>query len=121
MSDPKNPQDPYEFQDKKSKKARTKTWLILGAGGLLGATFIVTSAFGLRGAEHEILKRDGELHLIAPDGKPGAFGFKPFDRDHNREHFESDEHDEGFGSSEQHEELEKSEHQEPNFESGVTD
>jgi hypothetical protein len=121
MTDSQNSQEPYEFQEKKSKKARTRTWLILGAGGLLGVVFIATTAFGLRGAEHELLKREGELHLIVPDGERGLFGFKPFDRDHNREHFEGEEHGEGSGSSEHDEHHEGGEHSEPNFDEGVTD
>lgn len=121
MSDTQIPQDPYEFQEKKSKKARTRTWLILGAGGLLGVAFIATTAFGLGGAEHEILKRDGDLHLIVPDGERGLFGFKPFDRDHNREHFDGEDHEEGAGSSEHDEDHERGEHEDPDFSEGVTD
>lgn len=121
MSDTQSTPDPYEFQEKKSKKARTKTWFILGAGGLLGVGFIAVTAFGLRATEHEFLKREGELHLIVPDGERGVFGFKPFDRDHNREHFDGEDHGEGFDSPEHSQEHESGEHKEPNFDQGITD
>ena len=91
MTDSENPEELYEFQAKNLKKARNRTFLIIGAGGVLGIAVLAASAFGIN-AWHESTEhqKDGTVQL---DNGKGKFELKPYDRNQNRGQFENHQDD----------------------------
>lgn len=98
MSDTANTAEPYEFQNKNVKKAKTRTILILSIGGVLGLGVIAAGIFGI---QHE-LSEHGSLGPISIQNGDSKLELKPFDRDHNRTAFGGENHAPGSDHDSDH-------------------
>lgn len=118
MAEENSTDELYQFEEKSNRKARNRTFIILGAGAALGAGAVAATAMGFAGPNQEvsILENHGEFSPgfgeDHEDGDGHGFGDRP-----ERE----GEHDGEYKSRLGGHDHEHGESFEPDFSEGVSD